>query len=273
MSFKESIKNFFIGVIAGIGNITPGLSGSALLIIFGVYENCIKAISKIFKNFKKSIFYLMPIGIGLVAGTIGFSNVIKICIERYEVITMIVFMFFIIGTLPTLFKKANKNKFKITYLIPLVITFSLGIVLLIADVSTNQEIITTLNTQNFIILFLTGMLVAASSIIPGISSTVLLTMLGLYTTYLTAIAELNVIILIPVVLGFGIGAFVLAKLIDKLMEKFYSYTFYGILGFVLATIPALIPKNLALDSNLLIGIVLGSLAFLLTVLVEKRAKS
>ncbi len=265
------MKDFFKGMIVGIGNITPGLSGSALLIVFGLYENCIKAVSNIFKNFKQSFKILFPVGLGIILGTFLFSNIIDFCITKYEVITKIIFIFFILGTIPTLFKRANKQGFNKKYLIPGIITFGLGLLLLFINPTVTGEVITKLTPATAIVLFLTGMVVAASTIIPGISSTVLLSLMGLYTTYLGAIAHLRIGIIIPIALGIAIGGFILSKVINVLLEKVYGYTFYGILGFVIATIPALIPKNINSIPQLIIAIVLGIGAFILTVSIEKRA--
>lgn len=77
-------------------------------------------------------------------------------------------------------------------------------------------------------------------IIPGISGTVLLTILGMYQTYLTAINDLNLALLIPIALGFALGIFMLSKVINYFLNKFYGETFFAILGFTIATIPGLL---------------------------------
>src|SRR5574344_1894596 len=127
------MSNFFKGILAGIGNIVPGLSGGALLVIFGLYEKCLNAISKIFKDFKKSVIFLFPVFCGIIIGTLLFSNIILICIFNFPLAKSIAFVGFMIGTLPSLFNEATKEGFKKTYLIPLAITFALGVILLFID--------------------------------------------------------------------------------------------------------------------------------------------
>lgn len=254
------MKNLLKGVLAGIGNIIPGLSGCSLLIIFNLYENCIEAISNIFKNFKKSILFLLPIGLGILIGTFTFSNVIKYCLENFPTPTSIIFASFVLGTLPTLFKHATKKGFQKKYILPFLITFTIGILLLKID----PNITTTYKNENLINLILIGIVVASSTIIPGISCTVLLSLMGTYTIYINAISTINLNILIPIGIGFALGAFILSTIINYLFKNYYGYTYFAIIGFTISTIPALINTKLFFNSELIISITLGILAFILT---------
>ena len=264
------MKNFLKGIVGGIGNIVPGLSGSALLVILGVYESCIDAISNIFKNFKKSFFYLLPIGLGILVGTFLFSNIIEYFLVKFPMGTSIVFVGLLIGTIPTLLKEATKKGFKWQYLIAFLIAFTLGVMLLFFkenDVVFSLEF----NFLGIIKLVLVGILIAASTIIPGISATVLLSMIGMYGIYLNAINTLNIKVLIPIVIGFALGAFLLSKLINYLLKKHYGYTFFAITGFTIATIPALFTRPLVFNAELVISIIIGIFALFITVYTLKIA--
>lgn len=254
------MKNLLKGILAGIGNIVPGLSGCSLLIIFNLYEKCIEAISNIFKDFKKSILFLLPIGIGVLIGTFTFSNIIKYCLENFLTPTSIIFASFVLGTLPTLFKHATKKGFQKKYIFPFIITFTIGIFLLTIE----PNITSTYKNENLINLILIGIVVASSTIIPGISCTVLLSLIGAYTIYINAISTLDLSILIPVGVGFAFGAFILSKIINYLFKNYYGYTYFAIIGFTLSTIPALINTKLFFNTELIISIILGILAFAIT---------
>ena len=258
--------NFIKGFICGIGNIIPGLSGSSLLIVLGVYEKCLDAISNIFRSFKKSFLYLLPIGIGIVLGTVLFSNVIEYMLNNYLMITSLVFAFFVFGMVPSLFKKAFKYGVKLSYFVVFFITFGLGILLLFFK----SDYIVYEVDYNFFKFFLSGFIISISTIIPGISSTVLLTICGMYGVYINAISSLSIKILFPIVLGFGVCSFFLSKLINYLLKHFYGYTFFGILGFTISTIPALFMTELYFCNDLIIGIGIGIVAFFITVLSLKN---
>ena len=263
------MKNFLIGISAGIGNIIPGVSGSALLIMFNVYDKAIEAISNIFKNFKKNFLFLLSLGLGIVIGTYGFSKVVSYFITNYEVITRIVFLFLILGTIPSIFNRIDKKSYKKSNLMPFIITFILGVLLLISKTSHTNIAIETLNIKTIFILMGSGLILACSTIIPGISSTLLLNMIGVYKTYLSAISSFKINILIPIMLGFTIGIFLLSKLINHLLKNYYNYALFAILGFVISTIPSILPKTAYTPKELLIALPLGIIAFILTYSIEK----
>ena len=75
--------NFIKGLVGGIGNIIPGISGSALLIILGIYKDIVSAISNLFKDFKRNFLFLLPIGMGIICGTFLFSNIISSSLDKY----------------------------------------------------------------------------------------------------------------------------------------------------------------------------------------------
>ena len=175
-----------------------------------------------------------------------------------------------VGTIPVLFKEATKEGFKESYIIPFVITFALGIMLLFFK-SPDAASTIDYNFLGYIKLTLTGMLIACATIIPGISATVLLTIMGFYGVYLNALNTLNLKALIPMGIGFGAGAFVLSKVITKLLKKYYGYTFFAILGFTVATIPALFFVPIKFNLELVLGIITGALMCFLTIFVSKKA--
>lgn len=253
------MKNFIKGFIVGIAGIIPGLSGTSFLILFNLYEDTLSAISNIFNNLKQKILFLLPITIGMLLGMISFSNVINFFLTKYPIYTSIIFIFLILGTLPTLINQTIKKSFKKRYLISFLIAIIIGTILLLlgTNIKTNQT------NQEFSKLLI-GALVSISTIIPGISTTVLLSIFDVYKVYLGAISQLNITILIPISIGFLITSFFLSKIITKLLEKHYGYTYFAILGFMISTIPALIPEKIIINKGLIISIILGILASLIT---------
>lgn len=255
--------NFIKGIFVGIFNIIPGLSGSALLIILNLYDKCIFSISNIFKDFRKSLLFLTPIGIGIILGTYLFSKVIFFFINNFETTTFIVFTGFVLGTIPHLFSEASKNGFKNSYIIPFFITLFIGVMLLFVKSSSISFFI----GYDFFFLFkylLIGAILSFSTVIPGISSTVLLSIFGLYGIYIYSISSFNLFVLIPILIGFLMTTFVISKIINYLLNNYYGYTYFAILGFTVSTIPALIRFDLVLDTYFVFNLFLGIIAFLIT---------
>ena len=255
--------NFIKGILVGIFNIVPGLSGSALLIIFNLYEKCLESIANALKKPKKSFLFLFPIGIGIILGTYLFSNIIFFLLDKWTMEMYIIFTFFILGTIPQLYKESIKKSFKVCYLIPFVITFSIGIILLFFD---NSDLSYNINydTLSYIKYFSIGILLSISTIIPGISSTVLLSIFNLYGIYIYSIAKFNLLVLIPIFMGFVMTTFFISKLISFLLKKYYGYTYFAILGFVVSTIPCLLNTSISFDIGFIISIIIGVFAFIIT---------
>ena len=255
--------NFIKGIVVGIFNIIPGLSGSALLVAFNLYEKCLEAIGNFFKNPKKNFLFLTPIASGIVIGTYLFSNIIFKLLKSFPMETYIVFTFFILATIPHLLKEATKKGFKIVYIIPFFIAFTLGILLLFLDIKSLDYTI-TYNFIGILKYFSIGVVLSFSTVIPGISSTVLLSLLNLYGIYIRSLSTLNLFVLIPAVIGFSITTFIISKIINYLLKKYYSYTYFTILGFSLSTIPCLLKINIVFNINFVISIVTGAICFVIT---------
>lgn len=231
--------NFIKGIIVGIFNIIPGLSGCALLVIFNLYEKCIYYISTFYKKPKEKFFFLFPIALGIVLGTYSFSNIIMFLLNSYQKETYIVFTIFILGTIPSLFKDTIKKGFRYGYLILFFITFFIGLIFIFLDIKDLNYTIDYSFIGIIKYLFI-GIVLSFSTVIPGISSTVLLSLFGLYGIYIYSISTLNLFVLIPTLIGFIIATFFISKIINYLLNNYYSYTYFAILGFCLSTFISLL---------------------------------
>ncbi len=230
------------GFILGIANIIPGVSGGTLAITLGIYEKLLSIINHFKDEFKKNIKFLIYLAIGIVIAILVFSNIISICLDKYTFATILFFIGIILGGLPKLFNKV-KDKFNINNLLVLIITFS--IVIFMKFISTNNVV--SLNNIDFIkiiTLFFAGMIASSSMLLPGISGSFVLMLFGYYEPIINSIKELtrfnnimhNLIILSIMGIGIILGILVAARIIEYLLKKYEIKTYYGIIGFVLASI-------------------------------------
>ena len=245
----KHILNFIAGLFIGAGLILPGVSGGVLAIVLGVYEDIIYAISNIFKEPKKQMIFLIPLGLGLVISMIIFGNILEYLFTNYEFVTKYAFIGLILGSLPILFDKLIENgkvNFKPTpFLIALIIGLSLYLldkyILLENNVSLNGDI------SSYFILFIGGLFYAMGKIVPGISSSFLLMILGIYEYVLGVIANPWDISLADfwnvVALGSGllIGLVVLVKAVEKLLDKHFNTLYSSVIGFILGSIVIIYP--------------------------------
>ena len=276
----EYIINFFKGALVGIANIIPGVSGGTMAVITGIYKKLIDIIGNILSHLKswaklkEDFKFLIPIGLGAVIGIVAFSKLLKWLLANHNMPTIYCFLGLIIGSLPLIFKDSNKKGFNIKYIIPFIITLIFMIVLNILGNSVNEEnAITEFATTpvNMIKLFGYGFVAAGTMIIPGVSGSMVLMIMGIYTAILSAVANLNIIILIPFAIGVGIGIIIVSKIMNILIEKFYGYTYYAILGFIIGSIIFIFP---GFTFNLvgLASIITFVIGFLASYFVSKISK-
>ena len=254
------MRNFLKGIIVGIGGIAPGLSGSVLLVILGLYQKTINAIGTIFKDFKKNVAFLFPLFLGFGVGVIIFSKIVDFLLENYEMYTRFTFLGLVLGTIPLFYKEVKKEGFNKKYYIVMLISAIAGIALF----SLNKDLFPVITDPNLFQSVLLGFAVAGSSIVPGVDSAVILSTLGLYELYVGSIADFNLAILIPAAFGLGIGVLVISFLMNKLLSKFYTVTFSIIFGLFLSIIPNVLNSSCVLGFNMssVIAIILVIIGFI-----------
>lgn len=253
------IKGFFMG----IANVIPGVSGGTIAIILGIYEKFISAISNLFKNIKENFRFLIPVVIGMVLAILILSSVIEYSYDNFPIPTMLLFVGLVLGGIPMLLKNVigrKECKMFSSYII-LIFTFSLVIFMACSDLifGTVKEVnLLELNIGGYILLFIVGVIAAATMVIPGISGSLMLMLLGYYYPIIERINDFvgfnnltkNILILGVFGIGVLVGIVLISKLLEMLFEKYNTKTYFGVLGFIFASILA-IPISTCLQiSNL-----------------------
>ena len=256
------------GILIGSGAILPGISSGVLCIIFGIYEKLLDSIIHFFKDIKTNIKFLLPIVIGVAIGILIFSNFLNYFLIHFPIQIKSIFIGLILGSIPSLIKESNKkSEFKPSFLLYTLFAFLFGIFLVILENYIP-------NTQagssfNFFYLMMAGFIMSVGIIVPGVSSTIILMLMGVYSTYISSISTLYFPVLIPMGLGLIVGCFIFMKLTDFLLNNFYEKTFYSIIGFSLGSILVLMP-DISFDITGIISILCVFLGFLLFSLFGKE---
>ena len=217
----------------------------------------------------------------MVAGILVFSKLIKYSLEHFPLATPLFFMGLVLGGIPLLLKKGKvKENIKISNIIIFLITF--GIVLTFSLLKSGDNVVTIVtNFKGIILLFLVGMVAASSMIIPGISGSFMLMLMGYYKPIIDTISNLtkfnnlwdNLKILIPFGVGIIVGIVLVAKIIEYLLKKYEIKTYFGVIGFVLASIIAIIIPLFKVDIRvveLIIGIILLVIGSLVTYKISNK---
>lgn len=235
------LYRFIIGIFIGAGAILPGISSGVLCVIFGIYDKLINCVLDFFKDIKENSKFLLPIIIGVTIGVIVFGNLLKTLFNLYPTQTKFAFLGLILGCVPNLFKIANSKKgFKLHYLIYTFISFGITVFLLLLENTLQSSTFST--SENTLFLVLSGFIMSIGIVVPGVSSTVLLMILNTYEVYLDAVSTVNFLVLIPMGIGVICGGILFLKITEVLMRKFFSETYYAIIGFVLGSLLILYPR-------------------------------
>ena len=262
------VSSIFKGIALGAGAILPGISSGVLCVIFGIYEKLLDSILYFFKDIKKNFRFLLPIFIGVFIGVFIFSNFLQYFLITFPIQTNSIFIGLILGTIPslleTLKKEENTSKTNFKYFLAFFICFSIGVGSVLLENSLSTINIESIENVSFLYLMLSGFLMSVGIVVPGVSSTIILMLLGVYSKYLTGISTLSFNILIPMGIGLILGCFVFMKITKFLLDKFHNITFAGIIGFTLGSIFVLFPtfssglELLIILTSIILGFIISS---------------
>lgn len=240
---KETIKLILKGFVIGLGKIIPGVSGAMLAITMGIYEQGLRAISNIFTEFKKHFKFLLCLALGIVFAIILGSKVVVMCLDKFYLPTMLLFIGMIAGGIKPLFNEVKGKKIEFKNILISILVVAVLIVVSLLDFGQDKTSFSK-NILSFMTFFLSGVVDAAATVIPGISGTALLIILGYYNVIMTAFSDVlnfsnfanNMFILIPFGLGTVFGVIVIAKIMNYLFEHHKTTTYYSIIGFACVSV-------------------------------------
>lgn len=240
------------GFIVGIGKIIPGVSGAMLAISMGLYEESIYSIRYFFKDIKRNTLFLSKIGLGVLIAIVIGSKIIKFLLFTIYIPTMILFLGLITGGFFSFIKEINMKN--INYRNKIIFLICFLSVLLFKFIPSDSGILLIEQGRN-IVYFIIGLIDSATTIIPGISGTAIFMLLGLYELSIELFSSLdslsNIIkyspILIPYVIGLGLGGITMTFLMTYLFVNKKEETYFGILGFQLSAIIILLTDIISKD--------------------------
>ena len=239
------IINVLKGVVIGIANAIPGVSGGTMMVIMKVFDRLLGAVTLNLKKLRENFVFLLTIFIGMGIGVILSAKVLSICFENYYVQTQFFFMGVVLGSLPMIYKVATeKQKFSAVHIIPFLI--GVGTIIGVTVVSMSMDansVRDSLDIGTFLYLTIICIVAAAAMIMPGLSGSLVLLILGGYQTVIQAVDEMNIPILIPVGIGIILGVVLCAKAITVCLKKWYRGTYAVILGLICGSFYAIWPRE------------------------------
>lgn len=251
------MKQILQGMVVGIANIIPGVSGGTMMVAMGLYDRLIHAITHLKSEFKESMKLLIPIFAGAGIAIIALSRLFEFLLATWPIPTNFAFCGLIAGSLPFIFKKVKGHKVTVSKIIPFLIFFGVVILMALLGETGGASADVSFGFVNVLKLFGVGVIAAATMVVPGVSGSMMLMLLGYYDTILKAINDFvdalvkfdmgglatGVGILAPFGIGVVIGIFLIAKLIEFIFSKAEIHAYYGIIGLILASPIAILMKT------------------------------
>lgn len=243
------IKSFLKGMVIGIANIVPGVSGGTMMVSMGIYDKLIHCITHLFSEFKKNLLFLFPIAVGMVAAIGASSFGLTYLFDNFPIQTNLLFVGLILGGLPAIWKKVKGKSVKIGHMIVCILFFALVVGLAAIGEKEGASADLSFNLINVLILFGVGIVASATMVIPGVSGSMVLMLMGFYYPVLNAVKDFfkalaafdmaailsGCGILIPFGLGVVAGIFGIAKLVEIIFEKFPLYAYWCIIGLIISS--------------------------------------
>ena len=251
------IKRLLQGMVVGIANIIPGVSGGTMMVAMGLYDKLIHAITHLKSEFKESLKLLVPIFLGAGIAIVALSRLFEFLLENYPIPTNFAFCGLIAGSLPFIFKKVKGHSVSVGRAVCFLIFFAIVILMAVIGETSGNAADVSFGLINVVKLLLVGIIAAATMVIPGVSGSMMLMLLGYYDTILKTINNfmdalvafdmqeilVQCGILIPFGIGVILGIFLIAKIIEFIFSKAEIHAYYAIIGLILASPVAILLKT------------------------------
>ncbi len=267
----QIIKRIFQGFLIGIATLVPGVSGGSMAIILDVYDELLTAVTTLHRHFIKSVTTLMLYSVGAIIGLYGLAPMMVILLHYEYELMVYLFMGIMCGGISLILRPCKQEKLTLSN----GLCFIMGGLLVIVMAQTPKALFmfeTPLTTMQILFMVLAGILVAVALVLPGLSASFVLFMLGIYDVALSAACDLYLPILIPLGIGLVIGTLGSANLIKYCLAHYPAKSYLFTLGIIVASLVMMFP-GILVGNKLVLSFVLFGVGFLLTSLMSRFSES
>ncbi len=241
---RNGLKDLVVGIIVGIASMLPGISGATMMVVFGLYERLIRDLAKLKVYLIKDFRFIAIIIIGFAIGTVVCAKLLNQALEDYPVEALMLFLGLIGGQLPILWRTVRSDAVKEERSLTdsrCMLVFGIGLIIMIIMVIFDifyhtDDIVINHDATGFIIMIIVGAVVAVSAILPGLSHSTLLLVLGLMTAFTKAISDFDFVFIAALAIGLLAGVFGFASVIDNALEKHHLLTMLLIVGLTVGSL-------------------------------------
>lgn len=247
---KEFIRNIFRGMVIGIANVIPGVSGGTMMVSMGIYDRLILVLTHFIKRMKEAVALLAPIMIGMLLAIAIFAKIFsEILFPKFPLQTNLFFIGLILGGLPVIYGKVKGNTIRVPQIVAFVLFFAMVVGFALVGEGGGSSADISFSVGNVVKLFGVGIIAAATMVIPGVSGSMIMMILGYYNTIIDTINDFinalkafdiaaildTFVVLVPFGFGVLVGIVAVAKLIEFMLKKFPLITYWAIIGLIVAS--------------------------------------
>lgn len=258
---------FLKGLLVGGTMTVPGVSGGSMAMILGIYERLISSISSFFKQIKENILFLSVFLAGSFLGMFLFANSLLNLMERYPMPVKYFFVGAVAGGIPMIFREAKVKK--VTWKAIVYLLVGIVAVYIISLLPTGVFSAQNGGVLGILLQIVGGFIIAIALVLPGISVSQMLLMLGLYEEVMGAISNLNVLVIVPLGIGIVSGILLTTKFLESAMQRYPQATYLIVLGFILGSLSELFP-GFSVSFEQVIAILTAVVGFFAVYTISKK---
>ena len=247
---KEFIVNILRGMVIGIANVIPGVSGGTMMVSMGIYDKLILVLTHFIKRIKEAVALLVPILVGMLLSIAIFAKIFsEVLFPRFPLQTNLFFIGLILGGLPVIYGKVKGNTIKIPPMIAFILFFVMVVGFALVGEGSGSSADITFSVGTVLKLLGVGIIAAATMVIPGVSGSMIMMILGYYNTIIDTINDFinalkafdiaamldTFVVLVPFGIGVLVGIVAVAKLIEFMLKKYPLITYWAIIGLIVAS--------------------------------------
>ena len=299
----KGLRNMFCGLAFGLTLIIPGVSAATIAIVMGFYDELLTTVNHFTKDLRKGLKFLLPFMLGIAVGLVMFSSIIATLLTNFSFPTMMFFIGLLAGIIPFVFSKARARghlsaaaqadgdvqaggdvptggaahvgaRFRMLKPWELVLIIApIAALIAISNLRTATvvdpaEAISNMDAAFMAYIFLTGVIAAATLVVPGMSGSFVLLLMGIYHVIIYSVSSVRDLLAditnIPLILDilrvmapFGVGVIIgglaMARLIEKLLRGYEKAIYLVILGLLLGSLYALFNEPIVFQSGMTVA--------------------
>ncbi|MDD4774506.1 MAG: DUF368 domain-containing protein [Eubacteriales bacterium] len=230
--FYRMLCGFFLGVSV----IAPGVSASIMAVMMGIYDRLVDIIANPFKNFKRNVIYMLPMGMGALLSVLVLVGLLGYMFDNFPVPSYMLFIGLIGGSLPDVFKEANTDGFRRRYVVAVVSALAFALAM---GLASEFEFVTA--ASGIVSFSVCGFLAGMSAMVPGMSVSMVLMMLGVYEPLLEAARRFDLSVAVPVGLGFVAGMILISNFVRFIFRRHHNFAYFMVFGFMCGSLITIFP--------------------------------